>query len=320
MSNDSSNLQQSPVRNVLPSLVRKRTTRSIDTEQTLYEGSRSARPSVASLEAAQTDNDLSDRTRTLSQSGRILSKDLWKSNSPSLSVSQSLAECPKCSARDDVTQAVEADEDEADIAIAPPKARTSEPFQPSPAREQYQISAALQKCFEESHNSLKDEFSLESWLRIATWWLVKSRIILRALNQKGIQLRRTDTSEFESRWESTVSEEQASLDLLKSSWIFEEIILKQRDNESFSYVYIQKLAKDLMRNIDVDLRDNRASVTGVSQADHDGLKRLNTGLLEDFQQSLEAKSHVPKAIDDPSTPFRWMDVRLLPIITGRDTC
>lgn len=137
---------------------------------------------------------------------------------------------------------------------------------------------------------------------------MKSRIILRALNQNGIQRRRTDTSEFESRWQSTVSEEQASLDLLKSCWIFEEIILKERDSESFSYVSIQKLATDLMRNIDMDLQENQTSVMAVSTAGNSGLERLNRSLLEDFQQSLEAESYVPKAIDDPSTHFRWIDV------------
>ncbi|KAL8824382.1 MAG: hypothetical protein Q9191_005094 [Dirinaria sp. TL-2023a] len=317
-SKDASSVQQDLFPNTSLSMARTPTTGTTDTERTLRESSRSPRASIASLRSAQMHRDLSDRTRAYSRSGRVL-KDLWKSDLRNLSVSQTLAECPNCATRADVTQAIELDDEENDTAVAPSEARAKEPFQPHSAREKYQISAALQACFEKSHDSLKTEFSLESWLRIGTWWLIKSRIISRALTQKGVQRRSTRTSEFESRWESTVSEEQASLDLLKSSWIFEEIILKQLEDESFFDIYIQKLATDLMRNIDVDLRDNRASVTAVSAADDDGLRRLNTGLLEDFQQPLEAKSDVPKAIDDPSTPFRWIDVRFPPICHSFET-
>ena len=155
--------------------------------------------------------------------------------------------------------------------------------------------------------SLKLDFSTEQWLRLATWWIIKSRIVRRLLLQSGSQPRKTDTSLYRGGWERSISEQQAYADLRKASWIFEEILGSAGNEESFSYVSVRQVIKDLTMNLDKDFRKIRDIESAQPSVGHDMLLKQDLSLLESFQQEVEAKEGVPFAMDDPSSPHRWFN-------------
>lgn len=174
-------------------------------------------------------------------------------------------------------------------------------------REKHEASLELQKAFQRSFESFKDDFSSETWLRLATWWLIKSRIISQSIARTGLQRRGTDATQYQNGWEKSVSKEQAYADLLKASWILEEIVLTKAKEEDLSFTIVRRIIKDLIANISKDLRERREK-DSIQPSFHDEIiLKQDLSLLESFEQEIEAKENVPKAIDDPSSSHRWFN-------------
>ena len=189
-----------------------------------------------------------------------------------------------------------------------PRPKTSlQPFYPSPDREKHNAGPEVTAAFERSHECLKDEFDVESWARLATWWLIKSRIVRRLISQTGLQRRKTDSSQYQDGWERSISEEQAWADLLKASWILEDIVLAEGNEETISAVFVRRIIKDLITNLNKDFRECRESRSRLAGLEDGVILKQDLPLLESFEQEIEAKENVPIAIDDPSSPHRWFN-------------
>lgn len=165
----------------------------------------------------------------------------------------------------------------------------------------------MQLAFQKSYEALQDTYSIESWLRLATWWLVKSRIVCKAMVIIGTQRRSTDTSLYQDGWETTISAAQAYTDLLKSSWILEEVVLADASEEDLQYTNMRRIIMVLAVSLDRDLRDRRCGDSESPSFSDDVVLRQDLGLLEGFEQTIELAENFPRAIDDSESAHRWFE-------------
>ncbi|CAF9925026.1 MAG: hypothetical protein HETSPECPRED_005725 [Heterodermia speciosa] len=163
------------------------------------------------------------------------------------------------------------------------------------------ISPILAEEFRRGFDLINEGHNSETWLRVAVWWLIKARIVSEALPVDSPSSRDVSSSQLPT-WESTVSHDQAHLDKLKSAWILEEVVLKAPSSDNVSRNKIKGLVLDLARSLDGDLTQSR------HRPSIDHLLKLDVGLFESFEQPVEAWENIPKAMDDPDTPHRWLTV------------
>lgn len=171
-------------------------------------------------------------------------------------------------------------------------------MQLDPERQKHDTSSEIQEIFRQEAVSKKDDLSREAWLPIATWWLMKSRAILKMMDL-GEELEQVDGHE----WTTTISAQQCYLDLLKSSWILEEIIL----TEDIDHLDIrqQRTTSHLARALDEDLHrhEDKMQVFRDKGSLENLIDRPNLKLTESFEQTIEEA-----AMNDPFTAHRWIDV------------
>ena len=192
--------------------------------------------------------------------------------------------------------------------LSPLQTKTQQPLELLQERETHSLPSDVQKILWTRVESISPPISTERWLRLAIWWLVKSRIISDLLAQAEVTRRGTDASQHQNRWHSTVSMEQAYTDLLKSSWILEEVVLAGAGDEDLSYISIRKMVKDLSRSLHNDLQEIRYSIRAFRSIDKDGLLKHDLHLFESFEQTIEADESIPAAIDDPDSALRWFEI------------
>lgn len=137
---------------------------------------------------------------------------------------------------------------------------------------------------------------------------MKSRIVSHILAKSEVKRRGTEVSQHQNRWHSTVSAEQAHTDLLKSSWILEEIVLVGAAGEDLSYVSVRKLIKDLSVSLHNDFLESRYVHRNFESFEGDAPLKYDLNLLESFEQTIEAEESIPAAMDDPVSAFRWFDI------------
>ena len=179
------------------------------------------------------------------------------------------------------------------------------PLELPPDRQKHKVGLELQAAFKKSLESVKEDFDEESWLRLAIWWIIKSRVTYKVLAQSGLQRRRTNVSQHQDGWERSLSTEQAYTDLLKASWVLEEIVLSGSNEADLEYSSIGPLIKNLALSIDRDLGELRESISDKQALDDKVVLKQDLSLIESFSQELEAKEYVPAAMDDPLSPQRW---------------
>ena len=157
----------------------------------------------------------------------------------------------------------------------------------------------------EKYRRRERRLNLETWLCIATWWLLKSRKVCYVLAHARNEDRPLDPTE--GVWEAQISYEQASADLLKSYWIVEEVILERLEHEELSTSCLEKLS-DLAASADAELvrRHNPDSEAPMcTQA----LRHQNLNLVEPYAQLVEYPDNMPQGLDDlQDSPFRFMVV------------
>lgn len=109
-------------------------------------------------------------------------------------------------------------------------------------------------------------------------------------------------------WEDTTSQDQACADLLKSSWIVEELIRKRKVAGDLTKRRPRKLIIDLLKALKTDFYRRQHDKTCKPIPDTAILLKQNLSLLESFEQTVEAKESVPQAMDDLTTAHRWITV------------
>lgn len=190
----------------------------------------------------------------------------------------------------------------------PGQTKTRQPLVLLQEREKHDVSSEAQDVFRSHVESVEPSPSLERWLQLAIWWLVKSRIISRILAQSNVKRRGTDASQHQSRWHSTVSMLQAYTDLLKSSWILEEVVLVGTADEDLSYPSVKQVIEDLSRSLHNELQESRNLDQDLVSFEKGGLLKYDLYLLERFEQKIEAEESIPAAIDDPVSALRWFEI------------
>lgn len=190
----------------------------------------------------------------------------------------------------------------------PLHAKTQQRLVLSQEREKHNVVSDVQVAFKTSFESVKSPASVEEWLRLAIWWLVKSRTISDILADNKFERRGTDASQNQNRWYSTVSPEQAHTDLLKSSWILEEVVLARTADEDLSYVSARKMVKDLSASLHNDLLESRNVDRNLESFEGNIPPKYDLHLLESFEQTIEAEESIPSAIDDPESALRWVEI------------
>lgn len=178
----------------------------------------------------------------------------------------------------------------------------------SEKREKHNAISDVQDVFKNSVGSVKTPPSMRKWLRLAIWWLVKSRIISHILDENEVKRRGTDAPQHQIRWYSTVSAEQAYTDLLKSSWILEEIVLVGAADEDLSHDSVRKMIKDLSASLHNDLFESRNFDRSPESFEGKIPLKYDLHLLESFEQTIEAEERIPAAMDDPVSALRWFEI------------
>ena len=186
--------------------------------------------------------------------------------------------------------------------------KTQQPLVLPQEREKHNVPSEVHEYFTRSVETVKPPVSMKIWLRLAIWWLVKSRSIFDLLAQSEIKRRGTDTSQQPSRWHSTVSAGQAFTDLLKGSWILEEVVLVRTSDEDLSYLSIRKMIKDLSVSLHNDFQERRKVDPNFESFEICSLLKYDLHLLESFEQTVEAEESIPAAIDDPDSAYRWFEI------------
>ena len=190
----------------------------------------------------------------------------------------------------------------------PLQTKTQQPLVLSEKREKHNVTSDVQDVFRSSLESVKTPPSMERWLQLAIWWLVKSRIISDILAKNEVNRRGTDVSQHQNRWHSSVSVEQAITDLLKGSWILEEIVLARATDEDLSYDSIRKMIKDLSASLHNDLLESRNAGRSPEFLEGNIPPKYDLHLFESFEQNIEAEERIPTAMDDPVSALRWFAI------------
>lgn len=111
-----------------------------------------------------------------------------------------------------------------------------------------------------------------------------------------------------SHWENTTSDVQAYVDLLKSSWILDALIRERKVAGDLTKPRVRKLVQDLLKALKSDLHHRQHDERSREAPDTDTLLKQDLSLLETFEQTVEAKENVPRAMDDLTTSQRWITI------------
>ncbi|KAL8775660.1 MAG: hypothetical protein Q9209_000156 [Squamulea sp. 1 TL-2023] len=182
-----------------------------------------------------------------------------------------------------------------------------QPLEIPEQREKHECPEELKAAFLDSFEAIGDEVLDESWIRIATWWLIKSQSVFRSL-MSITSHSRIDTFHDYSRWENTTSRYQAYVDLLKASWILEELIRKRKVAGDLTKPLSRKLVIDLMKALRSDLHHRQHDTSPSTIPEDSLLLKQDLSLLESFEQTVEAKENEPRAMDDFTTSQRWITI------------
>ncbi|KAL8783513.1 MAG: hypothetical protein Q9213_004559 [Squamulea squamosa] len=182
-----------------------------------------------------------------------------------------------------------------------------EPLQIPEQREKHECPEELKAAFLQSYEAIGNEILDESWIRIATWWLIKSQRVFRLLNSTANHPRNDAFHDY-SRWENTTSKDQAYVDLLKANWILDELIRQRKVAGDLTKSHARKLVIDLMKALGSDLHHRQLNSSLGRIPETSTMLRQDLALLESFEQTVEAKENEPRAMDDLTTSQRWITI------------
>ncbi|KAL8712594.1 MAG: hypothetical protein Q9220_003125 [cf. Caloplaca sp. 1 TL-2023] len=190
----------------------------------------------------------------------------------------------------------------------PPSDQTIfQPLEIAENREKHECPEQLKQAFLESFESVDDEILDETWIRVATWWLLKSQNVLRMAAVSTDDARKSLYRDY-SHWENTTSKDQAYVDLLKSSWIVDVLIRERKIAGELTKSQPRKLVIDLLKALKSDLHHRRHERSCGKIPDTATLLKQDLSLLESFEQTVEAKENEPRAMDDLTTSQRWITI------------
>ncbi|KAI4092076.1 MAG: hypothetical protein LQ344_003731 [Seirophora lacunosa] len=183
-----------------------------------------------------------------------------------------------------------------------------QPFEIPEQRARHDCPTQVEQVFMQNFEAIGDEVLDESWIRIATWWLLKSQaVFLRSAAALPVPFK-SEGFQVYGHWEDTTSQDQACADLLKSSWIVEELIRKRKVAGDLTKRQPRKLVIDLLKALKTDLHRRQHDKSCKAIPDTAVLLNQDLSLLESFEQTVETKEGVPQAMDDLTTAHRWITI------------
>lgn len=136
---------------------------------------------------------------------------------------------------------------------------------------------------------------------------MQSQSVFRSLNSTANHPRNDAFHDY-SRWENTTSRDQAYVDLLKASWILDELIGQRKVAGDLTRSHDRKLVIDLMNALGSDLNHRQFNNSLGRIPETSIILRQDLSLLESFEQTVEAKENEPRAMDDLTTSQRWITI------------
>ncbi|KAI4113435.1 MAG: hypothetical protein LQ345_005585 [Seirophora villosa] len=183
-----------------------------------------------------------------------------------------------------------------------------QPLEIPEQRARHDCPTQVEQVFMHNFEAIGDEVLDESWIRIATWWLLKSQaVFLRSAAALPVPFK-SEGFQVYGHWEDTTSQDQACADLLKSSWIVEELIRKRKVAGDLTKRQPRKLVIDLLKALKTDLHRRQHDKSCKAIPDTAVLLNQDLSLLESFEQTVETKEGVPQAMDDLTTAHRWITI------------
>ena len=172
-------------------------------------------------------------------------------------------------------------------------------------RQKHDVPPFLYKGFLRAWKDVDPETDLDGWLRLATWWLLKSRVAYDALASIDTESIDNDAVVHQAPWLSNITITQAYIDILKSSFIVEEVILSdEKGNERLDDTeWI--ILKNLSDSVDRDLAARRAKRT-MPKLLEDMVPKHDLSFFETFMQPMEDPRRLPIALDNLHNPHRWL--------------
>ncbi|KAL8997793.1 MAG: hypothetical protein Q9169_003042 [Polycauliona sp. 2 TL-2023] len=166
-----------------------------------------------------------------------------------------------------------------------------QPLEIPEQREKHECPEDVKAAFLQSFHALENE----------------SQKVFRSLSGTTNHHQRNTFHDY-SHWENTTSKDQAYVDLLKASWILDELIRERKVAGDLTKSHTRKLVIDLMKALKSDLhhRQRDKSLGGIPATPI--LLEQDLSLLESFEQTVEAKENEPRAMDDLTTSQRWITI------------
>ncbi|KAL8847656.1 MAG: hypothetical protein Q9221_007298 [Calogaya cf. arnoldii] len=183
-----------------------------------------------------------------------------------------------------------------------------QPLEIPEQREKHECPDELKTAFLQSFDNIGSEILDESWIRVATWWLIKSQTV-RSCNTTPNHSQKHAFHDYRfHHWENTTSKNQAYVDLLKASWILDELIRERKVAGDLTKAHTRKLVIDLMKALKSDLHHRQRDRSFAEIPETPVLLEQDVSLLESFEQTVEAKENEPRAMDDLTTSQRWITI------------
>ena len=176
-------------------------------------------------------------------------------------------------------------------------------------REKHKLVQDIRLKFEEAAKSIGAGVDLDTLLCLATWWHLKSRALWHNLTRRDVQGKSRTDNIFQHGWRSSLSLEQASADLLKSSFILEGLVLAKDPLGTHISDITWTSLKTLADAIDFDLRYRRLSPF-LRLIEDSRLLDQDLDLTEKLISAAEHPNHLPEVLDDFESPQRWITTDL----------
>lgn len=175
---------------------------------------------------------------------------------------------------------------------------------PDPA---HLVSQRLAETLQEKSGYLRALWGVERltvaiWLRIGTWWLLKSRNTAFLLDDTQ------PNASTASSYNSNISIQQSHLDLLKASWILYNVILEDEGYAASLIGENQKLFDDLESSVKDDFTADVS--TTLHQLFDGSTGRQNFSVWEKLQpmEDLSQVEEAPEQDRSPKDPSRWFTI------------
>ena len=167
----------------------------------------------------------------------------------------------------------------------------------NPNREKHDASSYIRNQFLKALEDIETETDVEALLRLATWWLLKSRVVQDALKSVEAEDAEQRTNNHQAPWSSNINAMQSYIDLLKASFIVEDVVLTESRSSETLIDATWIMLKNLSDSIHRDLAEWRSERSVPSIPNDNRISDFDLSFFETFLQPMENPRRLPVALD-----------------------